>query len=115
MRDGMYGVEYAGTHGAGMACLVLDTGRVYGADAAGGKYDGEYIYNEQSGLATLTLKVTMPPNVTSVLGIQNPYEWSIDVRTQLDPKADRGSLQVSTSLGRPISAAYRFLRTLPDA
>jgi hypothetical protein len=115
MRDGMYGVEYAAAHGAGMACLIFDTGRIYGADPAGGKYDGEYFYDETSGLADLSLKVTMPPNVPSVLGIVNPYEWSIDVRTKLNPKLDRGSLQVATSIGEPIAAMYRYLRPLPDA
>src|SRR5271155_440450 len=36
MRDGMYGVDYGTSHGgSGMACLVLDTGRVYGADPMG--------------------------------------------------------------------------------
>jgi hypothetical protein len=115
MRDGMYGVEYGTSLGSGIACLVLDTGRVYGADVLGGKYDGEYVYDEISGLADLSLKVTMPPNVPSVLGIRNPYEWSIDVRTKLNPKLDRGSLQVATSVGRPIAATYRYLRSLPDA
>jgi hypothetical protein len=115
MRDGMYGVEYGTSQGSGMACLVLDTGRVYGADPMGGKYDGEYVYDETSGLADLSLKVTMPPNVPSVLGIKNPYEWSIDVRTKLNPKLDRGSLQVATSIGKPIAATYRYLRPLPDA
>ena len=114
MRDGMYGVEYAATHGAGMACLIFDTGRVYGVDQMGGKYDGEYVYEEDSGLADLRLKVTMPPNVPSVLGIVNPYEWSIDVRTKLNPKLDRGSLQVATSVGRPIAATYQYLRPLPE-
>lgn len=115
MRDGMYGVDYAASHGSGMACLIFDTGRVFGADSAGGKYDGEYVYDEISGMADLHLKVTMPANVPSVLGIQNPYEWSIDVQTKLNPKADQGSLQVATSLGRPIAATYRYLRALPDS
>jgi hypothetical protein len=111
----MYGVDYAASHGSGMACLIFDTGRVFGADPAGGKYDGEYVYDEISGMADLHLKVTMPANVPSVLGIQNPYEWSIDVQTKLNPKADQGSLQVATSLGRQISATYRYLRALPDS
>ncbi len=114
MRDGMYGVQYGTAQGSGMACLVLDTGRVYGADVMGGKYDGEYSYDENSGLADLRLKVTMPPNVPSVLGIKNPYEWSIDIWTKLNPKLDRGSLQVATSVGQQIVASYQYLRSLPD-
>ena len=62
-----------------MACLIFDTGRVYGVDPAGGKYDGGYVYDENSGLADLRLKVTMPPNVPSVLGMGLSF-----VRTSID-------------------------------
>jgi hypothetical protein len=115
MRDGMYGIEFAAAHGAGIACLVFDSGRIYGVDPLGGRYDGGYVYDETSGLADLKLKVTMPPNVPSVLGIQNPYEWAIDVGATLDPKAESGRFQVSSSIGQPLVATYKFLRSLPDA
>jgi len=115
MRDGMFGITFQGQQGAGMGLLVFDNGRVYGTDTEGVRYDGEYLYNESSGLADVKLKVTFPPNVQAVFGISNPYEWAFDVTTKFDPKQKAGALVVNTSLGKPINAQFRFLRGLPEA
>lgn len=114
MRDGMYGVEFSSTAGQGMCVLVLDNGRAFGADAAGAKYDGDYLYDEAKRLAELRLKVTFPPNVRAVFGVSHPYEWSIDVTTNLNPHADSGRVNLTTPLGPRINATYKFLRTLPE-
>jgi transcriptional regulator with XRE-family HTH domain len=114
MRDGMYGVEYKSVAGAGQGVLILDNGRAFGADPFGGKYDGEYIYNEGSGLAELRLKLTFAPNASAVFGISNPYEWSIDVTASIDPRLDSGKTRIATPIGPHIEAEYRYLRALPD-
>lgn len=114
MRDGMFGISFQGKEGAGMGVLVFDNGRVYGTDTEGVRYDGVYLFNEGSGLANLTVKVTFPPNVRSVFGVSNPYEWAFDVTTTFDPKQNSGALTVKTSLGTPINAQYVFLRSLPE-
>lgn len=115
MRDGMYGIEFSSTTGHGIGVLVLDNGRAYGADAAGGKYDGDYLYDEAKRMAELRLKVTFPPNVRAVFGVSHPYEWSIDLTTNLNPHADAGQVSLTTPLGPRINATYKFLRTLPEA
>jgi hypothetical protein len=115
MRDGMFGITFQGQQGAGMGMLVFDAGRVYGSDSEGAKYDGGYVFNEGSGMANVNLKVRFPPNVLSVFGISNPYEWAIDVNAVIDPKQDAGSVIVKTSLGHQINAQYKYLRTLPEA
>lgn len=115
MRDGMFGITYQGVSGAGMAVLIFEAGRVYGIDAAKGRYDGGYVFNESSGLVDVTLKVTFPPNVPSVLGIVNPYEWSIDVTTSFNPKHEGGQLAVANSLGQPLRAQFTYMRALPEA
>jgi hypothetical protein len=115
MRDGMFGITFQGQSGAGMGMLILDNGRVYGTDTQGVRYDGEYLYEENSGLAKVKIKVTFPANVRTVLGISNPYEWAIDVTTAFNPNQNAGSLTVQTSIGRPIRAQYVFLRGLPEA
>lgn len=115
MRDGMYGITFQDQQGAGMGVLVFDSGRVYGTDTEGVRYDGEYIFDERSGLANIKVKIVFPPNVKVVFGISNPYEWAFDVTTSFNPKLDAGALSVQTSLGRPVNAQYRFLRNLPDA
>ena len=115
MRDGMFGISFQGQQGAGMGVLVFDNGRVYGTDTEGVRYDGEYIFNEGTGLADVKVKITFPPNVKAVFGISNPYEWAFDVTTTFNPKQNSGPLAVKTSLGQPINAQYQFLRNLPDA
>ena len=115
MRDGMFSITYSGNAGSGSGTLVFDNGRVYGADTERGRYDGMYLFNETTGMAEVILKVTMPANVMSVFGISNPYEWSIDVTTTIDPTLDSGNVSVKSSLGASLQAQYKFLRGLPDA
>lgn len=115
MRDGMYGVQFESISASGQGMIILDTGRAYGADAVGCKFDGEYIFNDVTGLADIDLKVTYPPNVASVFGTVHPYEWSIELKISLNPRVDSGALQISTPLGPDIKATYNFLRTLPDS
>ena len=54
-----------------MGFLVLEDGRVFGADPFGAKYDGDYSYDEAARLAELHLKVTFAPNAMSVFGISH--------------------------------------------
>jgi transcriptional regulator with XRE-family HTH domain len=114
MRDGMYGIEFSSTISRGLGVLILDNGRVYGADEAGVKYDGDYVFDEAKKLAELRLKVTYPPNVRAVFGVSHPYEWSIDLTTNFNPHADIGQVSLATPLGPRINANYRFLRALPE-
>ncbi len=115
MRDGMFGITFQGQHGRGLGVLIFDNGKVYGTDEAAVRYDGDYIFDEASGLAEVKVKVTYPPNVRAVQGIANPYEWSIIVETKFDPRQNSGALKLKTSLGRALSAQYVFLRSLPEA
>lgn len=115
MRDGMFGITFQGQVSAGLGVLVFDAGRVYGTDSEGARYDGEYVFHEDASRADVVVKVTFPPNVATVFGISNPYEWAIDVSTSFNPKQNAGPLDVKTSLGRPIAAQFKYLRALPDA
>ena len=115
MRDGMYRVRFQSPTDSGDGVLVFDAGRVWGTDVGSARYDGEYLVNERTGKADVRLKVTFPANGMSVFGIQNPYEWSIDVTTTLDPQHPRGQLSVQTSLQQSLSAEYEFMRALPEA
>lgn len=115
MREGMYGVEYAGQAGRGAGAFVLQEGRIYGADPFGGRYDGDYTYDEATGLADLRLKLTFAPNAKAVFGISNPYEWSVDATAQIDSRAGSGTTQLRTALGPTVQIAYSFMRGLPEA
>ena len=118
MRDGMYLVTYqtmnVADNNAGFAFLTLDAGKVFGADPVGGKYDGEYLFDEQTGDAELRLKVTFPPNVPAVFGVCNPYEWSIQVALTIHSDLESGATVVQTFVGGPIQVQYKFMRALPE-
>lgn len=114
MRDGMYGVQYTSGNGFGMGVIVLDNGRLYGGDPMGGKYDGDYIFDEKSGLAELRLKLTFPPNMPAVFGMSHPFEWSVDATAKIDPHKDEGQTRITTAIGPHIDARYRFIRSLPE-
>lgn len=115
MRDGMYAVQYQSGTSSGYATVVLDNGRAYGADPAGGSYDGYYHYDEAIGTATVHLKITFPPNVPAVFAPAQPFEWSVDIVGDVDPRLSRGPVEFTTALGHKIHAQYHFLRELPLA
>lgn len=115
MRDGMYAVQYHSVGGGGYATVVFEGGRIYGADPTGGKYDGYYTYDQATGMALAQVKVTMPPNVPAVFGPAYPFEWSIDITGNLDPRLERGHVQFTTAMGPTIDAQYQFLRDVPTS
>lgn len=115
MKDGMYLIQYAGQAGSGYGTLIFDGGRIYGADIAAGKYDGECHFNEATGLVDVSIRVQMSAGQQSVIGMVQPFDWILDVSTAMDPDKDCGQLNVQTNLAKPIVASYRFLRSLPVA
>jgi len=114
MRDGIYKITFQGSSGGGAGMLIFENGRVYGTDTEAVRYDGQYVFDEGSGLVSVRVKVAFPPHVTSVFGVSNPYEWAIDVTAEFDPKQNSGAVAVTTSIGRVLNAQYVFLRYLPD-
>ena len=94
MKNGMYVIGFEGAIGI----LTFEDGVVYGVDQAGVKFDGGYVV-EGSGMVRVTIKVTYPPYVSTIFGVTNPYEWSIDVAALLDPAQDFGETSVETSIG----------------
>ncbi len=115
MKDGMYAISFAGQAGVGVGTLVFDGGRIFGADAGGGKYDGAYEFNENTGKVDVKIRVELPANRPSVIGVVNPFDWALEVSTELDPDQDSGEITVLTNLDRKIAATYAFLRPLPAA
>lgn len=115
MREGMYGITFESNDGVGEGMLIFENGQIYGADSGAVKYDGVYTYDPNSEIADATLKITFPPNVESVFGLSNPYEWSFDLSAQFNPNANSGTIAVRTSLGVNIAAKFVYLRALPMA
>lgn len=115
MKDGIYRINFRAAQGYGMGMLLFENGKVFGSDTEGAKYDGDYIYNAAEHIADVTLKVLIPPNVKSVFGITNPYEWGFEVSTKMDMSKSKGDMNARTSFGKEVMAEYVYLRSLPDA
>ena len=113
MKDGMYSINFSAQAGHGFGVLVFEGGRVYGSDAGKAKYDGRYVANPKTGMVDVNIRVEMPANQPSVLGIVQPFDWMLDVSTSINPALDRGDIAVNSNLGRPLRASYDFLRALP--
>ena len=118
MREGMYKIQFhtsGNPQNWGIGTLVFGGGLIYGVDAGNAKYDGIYEPTPIDGVVNAKIKVTFPPNGMSIFGISHPYEWSIEVATQLDSRQEQGNLNVSTSLGSNVVAGYQYLRSIPEA
>lgn len=118
MREGMYQIQFhtsSAPENWGIGTLIFGGGIIYGVDAGGAKYDGSYEPTAIEGIVNARVKVTFPPNGMSIFGIAHPYEWSIEVGTQMDSRNETGILSVSTNLGANVTAGYQYLRALPEA
>jgi hypothetical protein len=119
MREGMYAVVFKTTtrqgenNGAGV--LVLEGGRAYGADPGLAKYDGTYVYNEETGVADVQIKVTFPPNGEAVFGVSHPYEWAFEGNCKINLNLNPAKTVLRAPTGDNIDIDVIFLRTLPDS
>ncbi len=114
LKEGMYGIAFTGTHDSGKGTLILENGIVFGADEAGGRYDGNYAYNRVTGMIESKIKVTIPPGVETVQGIPpQPFEFAFNVEAQFPRGTDETIIQVKTDAG-PVNVRIRFLRALPE-
>lgn len=116
LTDGIYAVEFQGVKGAGYGTIVLDGGLIYGADIAGGRYDGVYSTDPNTGMVNAFLKLFFPRNVESVFGESHTFDWNVDATAQLNARIgnEQGVTRLHLPLGRWVNVAYRFLRALPS-
>lgn len=115
MRDGLYAIEYQGVSGARYGTMLLSKGKIYGADPAGGRYDGVYALDPVSGLVNAYVKLFFPKNLASVFGEAHTYDWVIDASATFDPHLDQGTTRLQVPPNRWVNVAYRFLREVPPA
>lgn len=115
MRNGMYLIQFAGSHGHGLATLTFHDGAVYGFDEAGGKYDGTY-EPAGDGMELVSVKVLMPAGQSSVVGgIVQPFDWILECKALIPAREAEGSVVVNTNVGMSLNAAFRRMRDLPAA
>jgi hypothetical protein len=65
--DGFYAAYITGSSGQGFALLVFREGRIIGADALGGVFDGQYSEAIDDAIS-VKLTIKTPPNVPLIQG-----------------------------------------------
>ncbi|MBY5417662.1 helix-turn-helix domain-containing protein [Rhizobium leguminosarum] len=114
--NGMYIIEFEGTGGSGVGTLTFKDGLIYGFDVGGGVYDGKYVPSAVPGVVNVMVSVKMPAGQPSVVGgVVQPFDWTLDVSTEMPVGGREGRLSVSTNLGQGLVANYRRMRELPAA
>jgi hypothetical protein len=123
LENGMYHITFVGMQhptagldspdlGAGV--LLMKDGHIYGADAGGVEYDGEYGFDSTRGkhIAELTLRV--PPNRRLVTGaVTGPSGKRITIRAEFEKPAPASDFVVDVA-GRPVGVHLTFMRRLPN-
>ncbi len=115
MKEGFYSITYTGAAGgSGFGILVFDTGAVIGADAAGGRYDGTYVYNPKTEMIDAKVKLTVPAGAWLVTGVPaQGEEWSFDFEPSFPRETSETPFQVDIPSG-PVNVIIRYLRGFPD-
>jgi hypothetical protein len=114
MSAGIYLMTYRGAAGWGQGLIVLRAGKVTGADAAGGLYDGTY--DTQPKGMTFDLTLTVPPGVVLVQGTQpQPTTYAVPFKAFIPYEAIEKEQPVLVSLPPgPVNAIVKRLRALGD-
>lgn len=114
VKEGMYHVDFSGVSGDGSCTLVFENGRVFGVDTGGGKYDGVYVFNNQTDMIETQLQVSIAAGEETVLGVPpQSMDWSFSVHTQFPRNPKNASVHVVTPYG-PVNTIINFLRDLPN-
>ncbi|MCH4561280.1 hypothetical protein ACVILI_001883 [Mesorhizobium sp. USDA 4775] len=110
--DGFYTAYFSGVSGTSIGMFVFKDGVVVGADAGGGRYDGEYTMTADGSHVEAKLRFTLPVGNLSITGIAAEAEpLSIEVPLQLPIEFNRNDVhRIETPLG-PINAKFDKIRS----
>jgi hypothetical protein len=114
-KEGFWQVEFVGVAGYGMGVLVLDTGIICGAGAAGGHFDGTYQFDP--GTNVLDCSITWTASVPGITLVQGgpplPKGASFTATVQLpNTMGESVTLQVQTPPG-PVNVRLTKIRDFP--
>ncbi len=111
--DGIYAIYFTGVMGTGHGVVLIKSGIITGADAAGGLYDGEF---KELGNRTAEgrVRVKLPPGGQLVTGATAGSEPMIfEIPLNLPMNLGNGlPLSMQTPTG-PINIIFKRLRDVP--
>jgi hypothetical protein len=123
LENGMYHIAFVGMQNPkagldspdlGAGVLLMRDGEIYGADAAGVEYDGQYGFDAAMGKHVAEMTLRLPPNTRLVTGaVAGPSGGRITVRAEFEKPAPSTDFVVDVA-GRPVGVHLTFMRRLPN-
>ncbi|KAA3451642.1 hypothetical protein C7I87_06450 [Mesorhizobium sp. SARCC-RB16n] len=110
--DGFYTAYFSGMAGNSIGMFVFKEGVVVGADAGGGRYDGEYALTDDGKYIEAKIHFTLTMGSQSITGLSADVEpLGVDVPLRLPVEFNRTDVhRIETPLG-PINAKFDKIRS----
>jgi hypothetical protein len=81
---GFYTCYLTGSDGAGFAMLILQRGKIIGADPLGTRFDGKYKLATDTGRISINVSVQYPPNMRTIQGVDvGPHGLKYEINSEL--------------------------------
>lgn len=113
MVDGIYLVNYTGRQGIGAATITLSKEQVFGADVAGGEYEGTYKIQNEKIVGNIVMHV--PAGVPLVTGAPvSPVPYTVPISFTF-PAAMQEKQVIQTQIQLPtgpVNANIKKIKTL---
>lgn len=111
--DGFYTAYFSGFAGNSLGMFVFKEGIVVGADAGGGRYDGEFTMTADGTHIEAQIRFTLPVGNQSITGMSAEAEpISIEVPLRLPIEFNRNDVhRIETPIG-PINAKFEKIRNV---
>jgi hypothetical protein len=109
MIDGLYRFTFRGVAGIGEGDLLLQDGKVVGADVAGAAFDGTY--SVRNGEVDLRVQITIPAGVMTVQGQSMNHPWTFGASAVFPASAALHDGVATTDLGQ-VSVRIQLIRRL---
>jgi hypothetical protein len=112
MMDGLYAMTFRGATDWGMGMLLLQKGRLTGADVAGVLYDGSYSVDDH--YLIVTAELTVPPGATLVQGAPaRPQLYKVPFNARIPQAAIAHGQPVLINMPPgPVNVIIKYLRGL---
>jgi hypothetical protein len=114
-KEGFWRIEFTGVAGSGIGVLALDTGIICGAGAAGGIFDGSYLFDPRSNVLDCSITWTASePGITLVQGgppVPQGFRFTVPVQLP-NSMGQVVTLPVQTPLGQ-VNVRLTKIRDFP--
>lgn len=111
--EGFYATYFTGAMGSSLAIFAFKNGGIAGADLGGGKYDGTFTVDSNTGMVHCSVDFVMSlgqQSITGATAVNEPIKINVPLAlpSTIDPKE---IFRIETPIG-PINARFEKIRDL---